>query len=151
MCIRDSTIAAIRHSAIEGHTVVMSQTDDIHESFYDLFNLRFRRIDDEKGPRYYTNIAIGAHLKPSRVHPNFQCVVVVKKSEIEGTPAPFLNRFEKYLISYSSLLETALCNLSPGMASIVKAAMTKVGNFYHEFSIECYVLWLIFLIGHRLC
>ena len=70
-----NTIAAIRHSAIEGHTAVLSQTDDIHESFYDLFNQRFRRIDDpEHGARYYTNIAIGAHLKPSRVHPNFQCV-----------------------------------------------------------------------------
>ncbi len=48
-----NTIAAIRHSAIQGHTVVMSQTDDIHESFYDLFNQRFRRIDDpQEGPRY---------------------------------------------------------------------------------------------------
>ena len=86
------TIAAIRHSVTKGHTVVMIQTDDIHESFYDLFNQRFRRIDDPKsGPRYYTNIAIGAHHKPSRVDPNFQCVVVLKKSEIESTPAPFLN------------------------------------------------------------
>ena len=122
-----NTIAAIRHSAIEGHTVVMSQTDDIHESFYDLFNQRFRRIDDaEKGPRYYTNIAIGAHLKPSRVHPNFQCVVVVKKSEVKHTPAPFLNRFEKYLISYSSLLDTAFNRMPPCMAIVVKTAMEKV-------------------------
>ena len=45
--------------------MIMSQTDDIHESFYDLFNQNFRRIDDpEHGPRYFTNIAIGAHLKP---------------------------------------------------------------------------------------
>ena len=122
-----NTIAAIRHSAIEGHTVVMSQTDDIHESFYDLFNQRFRRIDDpEQGPRYYTNIAIGAHLKPSRVHPNFQCVVVVKKSEVKHTPAPFLNRFEKFLISYSSLLETAFNHMPPCMAIVVKAAIEKV-------------------------
>lgn len=122
-----NTIAAIRHSAIEGHTVVMCQTDDIHESFYDLFNQRFRRIDDpEQGPRYYTNIAIGAHLKPSRVHPNFQCVIVVKKSEVKHTPAPFLNRFEKYQISYSSLLETAFCHMPPCMAIVVKAAIEKV-------------------------
>ena len=32
------TIAGIRHSAIQGHSIVMLQTDDIHESFYDLFN-----------------------------------------------------------------------------------------------------------------
>ena len=121
------TIAAIRHSAIEGHTAVLSQTDDIHESFYDLFNQRFRRIDDpEHGARYYTNIAIGAHLKPSRVHPNFQCVVVLKKSEVDSTPAPFLNRFEKYLISHGSLLETVLQSLPPCMAIMIRAARKKV-------------------------
>ena len=124
-----NAIAAIRHSAIEGHTVVMSQTDDIHESFYDLFNQRFRRIDDpKKGPRYYTNIAIGAHLKPSRVHHEFQCIVVVKKSEIEDTPAPFLNRFEKYLITHSNLLDTALSQMDPCFKEIIKAAKDKVND-----------------------
>ncbi len=123
-----NTIAAIRHSAIEGHTVVMSQTDDIHESFYDLFNQRFRRIDDPDGPRYYTNIAIGAHLRPSRVHPNFQCVVVVKKSEIVNTPAPFLNRFEKYLITHHAMLETALHLMPPSISAVIKGAMDKVGR-----------------------
>ena len=122
-----NTIAAIRHSAIEGHTVVMSQTDDIHESFYDLFNQRYRRIDDpQQGPRYYTNIAIGAHMKPCRVHPNFQCVVVVKKSEVKDTPAPFLNRFEKYCISHSTLLETALAALPPCLKIMIEAAKAKV-------------------------
>lgn len=122
-----NTIAAIRHSAIEGHTVIMSQTDDIHESFYDLFNLRFKRIAGlEQGPRFYTNITIGAHSKPSRVHPNFQCVVVVKKSEIKDTPAPFLNRFEKYQISHKSLLESSMQCLSPAMATLIKTAKDKV-------------------------
>ena len=65
-----NTIAAIRHSVMEGHTVIMTQTDDIHESFYDLFNQRFRRIDNPEGARYYTNIAIGAHHKPCRLIPN---------------------------------------------------------------------------------
>ncbi len=124
-----NTIASIRHSAMEGHTVVMSQTDDIHESFYDLFNLRFLRIDDpdlEHGARYYTNIAIGAHVKPSRVHPNFQCVVLIKKSELETTPAPFLNRFEKYSVSHSSLLERVLHSLPPCLSIIIQAAKDKV-------------------------
>ena len=105
----------------------MTQTDGIHESFYDLFNQRFRRIDDPKGgARYYTNIAIGAHMKPSRVNPNFQCVVVVKKSEVKNTPAPFLNRFEKYCITHRSLLEEALSTLPPCIRIIVEAAMEKV-------------------------
>lgn len=123
------TIAAIRHSAIQGHTVVMSQTDDIHESFYDLFNQRFRRIEDPKdGARYYANIAIGSHSKPSRVHPDFQCIVMVKKSEVKHTPAPFLNRFEKYLISHASMLEAILKHLPPCMAILIDAAKNKVSQ-----------------------
>lgn len=122
-----NTIAAIRHSAVEGHMVVMCQTDDIHASFYDLFNQRFRRIDcPEKGPCYYSNIAIGAHSKPSKVHPNFQCVIVIKKSEVSRTPAPFLNRFEKYSISHGSLLKMALQKLPGSMTAIMKAAQDKV-------------------------
>ena len=104
----------------------MSQTDDIHESFYDLFNQRFRRIDDpEHGPRYYANIAIGAHLKPSRVHGDFQCVVVVRKSEVKDTPAPFLNRFEKYCISHQTLLATATGYLPPCIRVILQATRRK--------------------------
>ena len=104
----------------------MAQTDDIHESFYDLFNQRFRRIDDAHGPRYYANIAIGAHSKPCRVHPEFQCVVVVKQSEVKNTPAPFLNRFEKYRLTHHALLEAALGMLSPCMAVVMNTVREKV-------------------------
>ena len=124
-----NTIAAIRHAAVEGHTVLMTQTDDIHESFYDLFNQHFRRIDDPdptKEPRFYANIAIGAHHKPCRVHKDFQCVVVVKKSEIPNTPAPFLNRFEKYCISHKDFLQARLQSLDPCMSIVVKSALEKV-------------------------
>ena len=126
-----NTIAAIRHSAIAGHTVVMSQTDDIHESFYDLFNQHFRRIDDpEAGPRYFTNIAIGAHLKPSRVDQNFQCIVVVKESEIKNIPSPFLNRFEKYFLSHKNLLSLALDKLPPCLKVIANVIYKKVSYTY---------------------
>ena len=124
-----NTIAAIRHASEEGHTVLMTQTDDIHESFFDLFNQHFRRIDDPdltKEPRFYANIAIGAHHKPCRVHKDFQCVVVVKKSEITNTPAPFLNRFEKYCISHKDFLQVRLESIHPNLSMVVKSALAKV-------------------------
>ena len=104
----------------------MAQTDDIHESFYDLFNQRFRRIDDAHGPRYYANIAIGAHSKPCRVQPEFQCLVVIKQSEVKNTPAPFLNRFEKYKLSHCALLEAALSMMPPCMAIVMNTVREKV-------------------------
>ena len=121
-----NTIAAIRHSATEGHTVLMSQTDPIHESFYDLFNHRFHRIDASSGRRFYANIAIGAHIKPCRIHHHFQCIVIVKKSELESIPPPFLNRFEKYLLSHKLLLEAALSRLPPFITRVIHVAKKKV-------------------------
>ena len=127
---------------------MMIQTDDIHESFYDLFNQRFRRIDDPNGgARYYTNIAIGAHLKPSRVDPNFQCVVIIKESEVENTPAPFLNRFEKYCITHHTLLEEALSHLPPCIRIIVKAAMEKVYTYAASMKTIIFLITII-LIPH---
>ena len=121
------TIAGIRHSAIQGHSIVMIQTDEIHESFYDLFNQRFQKIDDPtSGTRLYANIAIGAHLKPCRVDPKFQCVVAIKKSELDQTPAPFLNRFEKYYITHKSILESVLRSLPVGLQSVIEAVYKKV-------------------------
>ena len=113
--------------------MIMSQTDDIHESFYDLFNQYFRRIDDpEGGPRYFTNIAIGAHLKPSRVDQKFQCIVVVKESEVKNTPAPFLNRFEKYYISHTNLLNLVLKELPPCLKVITSVVYKKVSTTTNE-------------------
>ena len=111
--------------------MIMSQTDDIHESFYDLFNQNFRRIDDPKhGLRYFTNIAIGDHSKLSRVDPKFQCIVVIKESEIKNknTPAPFLNRFEKYFISHKDMLDLSLDKLPPCLKVIVNSAHKKVSE-----------------------
>ena len=107
----------------------MCQTDDIHESFYDLFNQRFRRIDDpEHGPRYYANVAIGAHHKPCRVHPLFQCVVVVKESEVNDIPRPFLNRFEKYALTHRTLLDAVLGKQPAYLKAVILKAKEKVRN-----------------------
>lgn len=122
-----NTIAAIKHSASAGHTVIMSQTEEIHESFYDLFNKRFRRINDPKtGPRFYSNIAIGAHHKPCRVHPSFQCIVVLKSSEVGRIPPPFLNRFEKYSLTHKVLLEAVQGNLPDYLRAVMQRAQDKV-------------------------
>ena len=115
------------HSVEAGRTILMCQTDEIHESFYDLFNQRFSSIEDPKhGTRFYTNITIGAHSKLCRVNPAFQCVVVIKKSEVEDTPPPFLNRFEKYYLTHQSLLETVLSRMPPNLRILLEAAHKKV-------------------------
>ena len=129
------TIAQIRHSVAAGHTILMCQTDEIHESFYDLFNQRFRSIEDpQSGTRHYTNIAIGAHSRPCRVDPHFQCVVVIKESELKDTPAPFLNRFEKYYLTHRTLLDNVFENMPPCLRILLQLAYSKVSLLLTCFS-----------------
>ncbi len=128
--VQVNTITQIRHSVSAGHTVLMCQTDEIHESFYDLFNQRFHSIEDLSlgGVRYYTNITIGSHSKPCRVDPKFQCLVVIKKSDIEHTPAPFLNRFEKYRLSHRAFLYNTLLSYKDAVCLriLLSVAQAKV-------------------------
>lgn len=52
--------------------------------------------------------------------------MLLKESELSATPAPFLNRFEKYRITYNSLIEECLTNLPPTMRIILETAVDKV-------------------------
>ena len=110
------TIAAIRHSAIEGHTVIMSQTDDIHESFYDLFNQPFHRIDDYQC------------FDTTKIHQDFQCIVLIKESDLSKLHSSFLNNFEKYCISHKNLLDLALEAFPPWLKLIVDSTCKKVSQ-----------------------
>jgi hypothetical protein len=53
-------ISGVKYAALQGNLAVLSQTDSINESFYDLTNQRFSEITDRNGkPTFYTNIAVG--------------------------------------------------------------------------------------------
>ena len=69
-------ISQVKWAAEKGKTVILSQTESINESFYDLFNLHFRKFEDrtEKGidVTYHTNIAVGAHSRRCKVTEGFQ-------------------------------------------------------------------------------
>ena len=122
-----NTIAEIIHSAENGDTIVMFQTDQIHESFYELFNQRFRIIHDpQKGIKLFTNISIGAHTKPCRVQAKFQCIVVLKKSELKNTPQAFLSRFEKFFFSYNTLCSSISESKPPNLKIIINTVFKKV-------------------------
>lgn len=110
----------------------MCQTEEIHECFYDLFNQRYNVINDPKTNKchYYTNIAIGAHSKPCKVHPQFRCIVVVREEDLSRTPLPFLNRFEKYRISHEVIYEKVLDSKPSNVQCIINAVYKKVKTLH---------------------
>lgn len=105
----------------------MHHAEEIHECFYDLFNLRFRVIEDESSHcHYYANVAKEGLIKPVPVHREFQCIVVLKQSMLNDTPAAFLNRFEKYLLSHKVIWDSLRPQFPFGIRNIFDFAIDQV-------------------------
>ena len=111
-------------------TVVLLYCEDIEESFYDLFNQNFSVIDQSEGMTklVYANITVGAQMKMCFVHHEFQCVVVVKKTNIEKTPAAYLNRFEKYCFTHKSILNEMISSLPKSFGNIITDVLKNVSH-----------------------
>lgn len=126
--IQVAIISKIRHAAQNGTSVLLLHTDSIQENFYDVFNRRFRCVYIKDENRYYANISCGAHSKMSRIHHNFRCIIVIKASEVDKTPSPFLNRFEKFYLSHEVLASIAQESLPRTFSYILKGVQCKVSQ-----------------------
>ena len=125
-----SIIAGVKFAAMQGHSVVLSGTERINESFFDLFNQHFQVIPSEKGNKYYANIALADRSRPCRVEPTFQCLMHMSAREMRLAPVPFKNRFEKYRVTLDDMLQLAYEQLaSQKLAAVVQLAVEKVQSF----------------------
>jgi hypothetical protein len=116
----------------KGRTVFLINCNSIHGSFYDVFNQHYLPRRDRDGTfTYFANVAIGSYSRPCKVHPNFQCIVHLPASELDHTPLPFLNRFEKYLINVDDILEHKMSEQqhSPESRMILRKVREKCKHF----------------------
>ena len=91
-------LAQIRRSLEQPKTIVLVNSGRVQGSLYELLNQNFQH--SAQGEHYsFTNIAAGHRMYPCRIHRDFRCVVVVKESDLERTPLPFMSRFSKLRLS----------------------------------------------------
>ena len=82
--------------------LLLSDLDAMYPSLYDLFNQNFTVV----GKKNYARIAMGSTNNTfSLVNDGFKCIVLVDEKGLEEEKAPFLNRFEKHIISFEYLLD----------------------------------------------
>ena len=82
--------------------LLLSDLEAIYPSLYDLFNQNFTVV----GKKNYARIAMGSTNNTfSLVNDGFKCIVLVDEKGLEHEKAPFLNRFEKHIISFEYLLD----------------------------------------------
>ena len=85
--------------------LVLTELESVYPALYDLFNQNFTIVSEKN----YARIAIGSSNNTfSLVNDNFKCIVLVNKKTIDEEEEPFLNRFEKHIISFEYLLREEL-------------------------------------------
>ena len=81
--------------------LLLSELEPVYPSLYDLFNQNFTVVSKKN----FARIGVGnTNNTFSFVNDDFKCIILVDQNEIEKEEIPFLNRFEKHIISFDYLL-----------------------------------------------
>ena len=131
-------ISEVKAAAASGKCVLLSQTEGLEESFFDLFNQHFtvfpntkwKEDDPNSGPkyRYFANIAVGSVSKNCPVDPKFMIIVVKRKAELAQTPPAELNRFEKFRIRLVDVYN----NMRDGLPGVLSSLIDTAAQAVHE-------------------
>ena len=93
----------------KGNFLILKDLETIYPHLYDLFNQNFTVLSGKS----YSRIQVGSSTNAyCPVNNNFKCIVNVDINKIAEEEAPFLNRFEKHIISFEDLLSKDLIDLS---------------------------------------
>ena len=96
--------------------LLLTDLEPVYPALYDLFNQNFTVVSEKN----YARIAIGSSTNTfSLVNDNFKCIVLVDEKQINKQEAPFLNRFEKHIISFDYLLTENLLKTSEEICSMI--------------------------------
>ena len=111
----------------EGKILILKNLEYIYPLLYDLFNQNYTRYSDKN----YTRIAAGPFVSDFTIVNNeFRCIVSVNDKQIKEEEPPFLNRFEKQIISLKYLLKKDLIDESSNILDKLKKMIILDKNIF---------------------
>ena len=100
----------------QNKVLLLTELEAVYPALYDLFNQNFTVVSDKN----YARIAVGnSNSTFSLVNDEFKCIVLVDERAIDKEEAPFLNRFEKHIISFEYLLKEELIKASEDIFAMI--------------------------------
>jgi hypothetical protein len=116
----------------EGNILVLKDLEVIYPSLYDLFNQNFTSV----GGKNFSRIAIGGSNNIlAHVNENFRCIILVEEKIIEKEDPPFLNRFEKHIISFDNLINKQILDFVNEIFNKIKD-LTSIGSSQNSLQIK---------------
>ena len=104
------------------NVMILKYLTSVYPSLYDLFNQNFKK----SGNSNYARIALGdLNSQNYFVNENFKCVIILDKNEIEKQDPPFINRFEKHIITFEYLLNENQVKISKQISQIFNDLIEK--------------------------
>ena len=92
---------SIISSMEKGEIIILKDMEILYPKFYDLFNQNLFKYGNE----YYARIVLDSTTNERHiVHKNFKCIILLEKKDVSEQDPPFLNRFEKHLMSFKNIL-----------------------------------------------
>jgi hypothetical protein len=122
----------IQLSMEQGDILVLKDLQTIYPSLYDLFNQNFTSV----GGKNFSRIAIGGSNNIlAHVNDNFRCIILVEEKDIEKEDPPFLNRFEKHIISFDNLINKQISDFINEIFNKIKD-LTSIGANQNSLQIK---------------
>ena len=81
--------------------LILKNLSTTFASLYDLLNQRFNYIKNQK----YAEITLGEVTNSAFVNKDLKIIVLIREEAVKMQDPPFLNRFEKYYISFDDILD----------------------------------------------
>ena len=92
---------SIISSMENGEIIILKDMEIVYPKFYDLFNKNLQRF----GNAQYARIVLDSTKNERHiVHQDFRCIILLDQSQVDEQDSPFLNRFEKHIMSFRYLL-----------------------------------------------
>ena len=125
----------------EGKVLILKNLESVYPALYDLFNQNFTKVSKKN----YARIAIGSSTNTfSLVDDNFRCIVSVNYEQIDQEEPPFLNRFEKHIVSLDYLLSEELRKESIIIYKKLSEMISLDKKIYKGINYDLYKLFINF-------
>ena len=96
--------------------LILKNIDSIYPSMYDLFNQNFTVLSNKN----YARLAVGSNINTfAYIDNEFKCIIDVDSNKIDEQEPPFLNRFEKHILSLDNILDEELIKESENIKLIL--------------------------------
>ena len=117
----------IQYHMEKGNILILNNLESVYPNLYDLFNQNFTVLSN----KCYARLAVGSNTNTfAYVNNDFRCIVSVDIEQMNNEEAPFLNRFEKHVISFEYLLNNELIKESENIKSILDTLVKCSSNMF---------------------